>query len=72
MKKNRGQWLYNLLWHLVRKPAEWLFSFQHDWDREQVPTLIISNHVTNFDPSGTGARWPRNETVAPESSTPPK
>ena len=50
MKKNRGQWLYHLLWHLARKPAQWLFAFRCDRDEEKVPTLIISNHVTNYDP----------------------
>lgn len=50
MKKNRGEGLYKFLWHLLRKPFEWIFAFQHDNDRENVPTLIISNHVTNYDP----------------------
>lgn len=50
MKKSGGERLYGFLWHLLRKPFEWIFSFSHDDDRENVPTLIISNHVTNFDP----------------------
>ena len=50
MKKNGGERLYKLLWHLVRKPFEWIFAFKHDNDHENVPTLIISNHVTNYDP----------------------
>ena len=50
MKKKFSERVYGFLWHLVRKPFEWIFAFQHDSDRENVPTLIISNHVTNYDP----------------------
>jgi 1-acyl-sn-glycerol-3-phosphate acyltransferase len=50
MKKKFSERVYSVLWHLLRKPFEWIFGFSHDDDREQVPTLIISNHVTNFDP----------------------
>ncbi|MBO7185127.1 MAG: 1-acyl-sn-glycerol-3-phosphate acyltransferase [Oscillospiraceae bacterium] len=50
MKNNGGEGLYKFLWHLLRKPFEWIFAFKHDSDREDVPTLIISNHVTNYDP----------------------
>lgn len=50
MKKNISQGIYKVLWHLLRKPFEWIFAFKHDSDREDVPTLVISNHVTNFDP----------------------
>ena len=50
MKKKFSERVYSVLWHLLRKPIEWIFGFSHDDDREQVPTLIISNHVTNFDP----------------------
>ena len=50
MKKNISQGIYKVLWHLLRKPFEWIFAFKHDSDREDVPTLVISNHVTNYDP----------------------
>lgn len=50
MKKAFSEKLYGFLWHLLRKPIEWIFAFSHDDDREDEPTLIISNHVTNFDP----------------------
>lgn len=50
MKKKFSERVYGFLWHLLRKPFEWIFGFSHNDDREQVPTLIISNHVTNFDP----------------------
>ena len=50
MKKTFRERVYGFLWHLLRKPFEWIFAFKHDYDREPVPTLIISNHVTNFDP----------------------
>ncbi len=48
--KKKGEGIYKLLWHLVGKPFAWKFAFRCDTDREQVPTLIISNHVTNYDP----------------------
>ncbi len=48
--KKKGEGLYKLLWHLVRKPFQWRFGFRCDTDRARMPTLIISNHVTNFDP----------------------
>jgi 1-acyl-sn-glycerol-3-phosphate acyltransferase len=50
MKKKFSERVYGFLWALLRKPFEWIFAFSHDYDRENVPTLIISNHVTNFDP----------------------
>ena len=50
MKKTFSERLYAFLWHLLRKPFEWIFAFKHDNDLQQEPTLIISNHVTNFDP----------------------
>lgn len=50
MKKTFSERLYGFLWHLLRWPFEKIFAFTHDDDRENVPTLIISNHVTNFDP----------------------
>ena len=50
MKKTFRERVYGFLWHLLRKPFEWVFAFKHDYDRENVPTLVISNHVTNFDP----------------------
>lgn len=49
-KKTFSQRLYGFLWHLLRRPFEWIFAFTHDDDRQDEPTLIISNHVTNFDP----------------------
>lgn len=58
MKKNSGEGLYKFLWHLLKKPFEWLFAFQHDSDCENVPTLIISNHVTNYDPIFVGLSFP--------------
>ena len=50
MKKTFSERLYGFLWHLLRWPFEKIFAFTHDDDLEDVPTLIISNHVTNFDP----------------------
>jgi hypothetical protein len=58
MKKKLSERLYCFLWHVLRKPFEWIFAFQHDYDREMVPTLIISNHVTNFDPILVGLSFP--------------
>ncbi len=58
MKKTFSEKLYSFLWHLLRKPFEWIFAFKHDNDRENVPTLIISNHVTNFDPILVGLCFP--------------
>lgn len=59
MKKNGSEGLYKFLWNLLRKPFEWIFAFQHDYDREDVPTLIISNHVTNFDPILVALSFPK-------------
>ncbi len=50
MKKTFSERIYGFLWHLLRKPFEWIFAFTHDDDREDEAALIISNHVTNFDP----------------------
>ena len=50
MKKTFSERLYGFLWHLLRRPFEKIFAFAHDEDRVDEPTLIISNHVTNFDP----------------------
>ena len=50
MKKTFSEYVYLVLWHLLRWPFEKIFGFSRDVDSEQVPTLVISNHVTNFDP----------------------
>lgn len=50
MKKTFSERLYGFLWHLLRWPVKKLFAFTCDEDRQDEPTLIISNHVTNFDP----------------------
>lgn len=50
MKKTLSERLYGFLWHLLRWPVKKVFAFTCDEDREEEPTLIISNHVTNFDP----------------------
>ena len=50
MKETFSDRIYGFLWHLLRWPAEQIFAFSHDDDRSDEPTLIISNHVTNFDP----------------------
>lgn len=50
MKKTFSERIYSFLWHLLRKPFEWIFAFTHDDDRQDEAALIISNHVTNFDP----------------------
>lgn len=50
MKKTFSERLYGFLWHLLRWPMKKIFAFTCDEDRQDEPTLIISNHVTNFDP----------------------
>lgn len=50
MKKTFTERLYGFLWHLLRWPVKKIFAFTCDEDRQEEPTLIISNHVTNFDP----------------------
>lgn len=50
MKKTFSERLYGFLWHLLRWPVKKIFAFTCDEDRQDEPTLIISNHVTNFDP----------------------
>ena len=50
MKKTFSERLYGFLWHLLRWPVKKIFAFTCDEDRQEEPTLIISNHVTNFDP----------------------
>ena len=50
MKKTFSEYVYLVLWHLLRWPFAKIFGFSRDVDDQQVPTLVISNHVTNFDP----------------------
>lgn len=47
--KERTYKLHGLLRGLLQRPFEWLFRFRHeDYSLEQ-PTLVVCNHVTNFD-----------------------
>ena len=48
-KTERTYKLHNLLRALVQKPFEWLFRFRHENYKLDVPTLIVCNHVTNYD-----------------------
>ena len=50
MKKTFSERVYGFLWHLLRWPVKKIFAFTCDEDRQDEPALIISNHVTNFDP----------------------
>lgn len=48
-KKERTYKLNNFLRALLHKPFEWFFRFQHENYTLDQPTLIVCNHVTNFD-----------------------
>ena len=48
-KRERTYKLHNFLRALVQKPFEWFFRFRHENFRLDQPTLVVCNHVTNFD-----------------------
>lgn len=48
-KKQRSFKLHGFLRALVSRPFEWLFRFSHENFKLDEPTLVICNHVTNFD-----------------------
>ena len=47
--KERTYKLNHLLRALVQKPFEWIFRFRHEDYKLDQPTLVVCNHVTNFD-----------------------
>lgn len=48
-KKERTYKLNNFLRALLRRPFEMLFRFQHEDFALDQPTIVVCNHVTNFD-----------------------
>lgn len=48
-KGDRNRILNNILCFLLRLPFEWIFRFKHEDFTLDEPTLIVCNHVTNFD-----------------------
>lgn len=48
-KKDRTYKLNHILRALLQKPFEWFFRFTHDNYTLDEPTLVVCNHVTNFD-----------------------
>lgn len=48
-KKERSFLLHGVLRFLVRRPFEWIFRFRHEDLKLDQPTLIVFNHVTNYD-----------------------
>ncbi len=48
-KRQRSYALHHILRALLRKPFEWIFRFSHENYKLDEPTLVICNHVTNFD-----------------------
>lgn len=47
--KERPHILNNILRILLQRPFEWIFCFRHENLKLDEPTLIVCNHVTNFD-----------------------
>ncbi len=48
-KGERPFFLNRALCFLLRRPVEWIFRFRHEDLKLDQPTLIIFNHVTNYD-----------------------
>ena len=48
-EKKRKYRLNGLLRALVRFPFEWIFRFRHENFTLDEPTIVVCNHVTNFD-----------------------
>lgn len=40
---------YRLLYRLIKWPVSKIFNYTHGDDRLEVPTLVVSNHVTDVD-----------------------
>ena len=48
-ERQRSYWVHHMIRGLIRKPFEWFFGYTHDNFKLDEPTLVICNHVTNFD-----------------------
>lgn len=48
-EKKRTYWLNGFLRGLLRRPFEWIFRFRHEDFKLDEPTIVVCNHVTNFD-----------------------
>lgn len=57
-KTDRNRTLNNILRFLLRRPFEWVFRFRHEDFSLEEPTLIVCNHVTNFDVILTSLAFP--------------
>lgn len=48
-ERTRHLKIYRLLYQLIKWPVKKLFGYTHEEDRLEVPTLVVSNHVTDVD-----------------------
>ena len=62
MQKTNGNHdgIYRLLARLVAPFARGIFRFHHEKHRFRGPTLVICNHVTNYDPILVGISFPKD------------
>ena len=62
MQKTNGNHdgFYRLLARIVAPFARGIFRFHHEKHRFRGPTLVICNHVTNYDPILVGISFPKD------------
>lgn len=41
--------IYRFLYHLIKWPVKTMFNYDHEGERLDGPTLVVSNHVTDVD-----------------------
>jgi len=59
--KKRHDFIYRLLWALIRRPLSRMYNFEYDKiDAGHSPYIVISNHLTNWDPIFIGLSFGRN------------
>ena len=62
MRNNRRHnWtLYRIIQALIAPFLRGIFHFSHEKNRLPGPTLVVCNHVTNFDPMLVGISFPKD------------
>ena len=56
----RHEWTWKIICPLIRWPFEKLFSYSHDTHKLQYPSLVVINHVTNYDPLLVAISFPKS------------